>query len=73
MDAVIENNPGGLGKRRLRRTMVSGVVTVRLKLDKKGMSNKEHWGWNEGKETSKTDPDANIGSTKYVLTTFITC
>ena len=44
--------------------MVSGVVTVRLRLNEKGMSCREHWGWNQGKERSKTGPDVYTHSTK---------
>lgn len=62
---MIENNPGGLSERRFRRArVVSGVVTVRLKLNEKGMSSKEHWGQNQGKERRKTGPDVYTHSTK---------
>ena len=61
----MENDPGGLRKRRFRQArMVSGVVTVRLRLNEKGMSCREHWGWNQGKERSKTGPDVYTHSTK---------
>lgn len=39
---------------------VCRVVTSRLRLDEEGMSGKELWGWDKGKERIKKDLDANI-------------
>lgn len=48
---MIENDPGGLSKRRFRGArVVSEVVTVRLKHNEKGMSSKEHWGQIKGEK-----------------------
>lgn len=69
---MIENDPGGLSKRRFRRArVVSEVVTVRLKRNEKGMSSKEHWGRIKGEKGDS--PDVCTHSAKEVLAAAVTC